>query len=158
MPRKPRPGPAKGAPNAGRPTRPGQEAVQLRASARAIETFDEACERLYKACRPDVLRWWIEDAAAGRVDPGRTMRRNMRFDGVPFLPVTVRRAEDRPRLVVGAVAVSEPLSDMPTTMPMPLSMLPRAPCTSSATGCGSNSSRTAFTSSSSFSVSLAHPL
>jgi uncharacterized protein with von Willebrand factor type A (vWA) domain len=39
-------------------------------------------------------------AAAGRVDPGRTMRRNMRFDGVPFVPVTVRRAEDRPRLVV----------------------------------------------------------
>ena len=28
------------------------------------------------------------------------MRRNMRFDGVPFVPVTVRRAEDRPRLVV----------------------------------------------------------
>ena len=41
-------------------------------------------------------------AAAGRVDPGRTMRRNMRFDGVPFVPVTVRRAEDRPRLVVVA--------------------------------------------------------
>jgi uncharacterized protein with von Willebrand factor type A (vWA) domain len=39
-------------------------------------------------------------AAAGRVDPGQTMRRNMRFDGVPFMPVTVRRAEDRPRLVV----------------------------------------------------------
>ena len=39
-------------------------------------------------------------AAAGRVDSGRTMRRNMRFDGVPFVPVTVRRAEDRPRLVV----------------------------------------------------------
>ena len=39
-------------------------------------------------------------AAAGRVDPGQTMRRNMRFDGVPFVPVTVRRAEDRPRLVV----------------------------------------------------------
>ena len=35
--------------------------------------------------------------------PGRlraTMRRNMRFDGVPFMPVTIRRAEDRPRLVV----------------------------------------------------------
>ena len=28
------------------------------------------------------------------------MRRNMRFDGIPFVPVTVRRAEDRPRLVV----------------------------------------------------------
>lgn len=39
-------------------------------------------------------------AAAGRVDSGHTMRRNMRFDGVPFVPVTVRRAEDRPRLVV----------------------------------------------------------
>ncbi|ANW62488.1 VWA domain-containing protein [Mycobacterium sp. djl-10] len=39
-------------------------------------------------------------AAAGRVDPGRTMRRNMRFDGVPFQPVTVRRGEDRPRLLV----------------------------------------------------------
>ena len=39
-------------------------------------------------------------AAAGRVDSGATMRRNMRFDGVPFMPVTVRRAEDRPRLVV----------------------------------------------------------
>lgn len=39
-------------------------------------------------------------ASAGRVDSGATMRRNMRFDGVPFMPVTVRRAEDRPRLVV----------------------------------------------------------
>lgn len=39
-------------------------------------------------------------AAAGRVDPGRTMRRNMRTDGVPFVPVTIRRGEDRPRLVV----------------------------------------------------------
>jgi uncharacterized protein len=39
-------------------------------------------------------------AAAGRVDPGQTMRRNMRFDGVPFVPVTIRRSEDRPRLLV----------------------------------------------------------
>ncbi|MFC5995456.1 VWA domain-containing protein [Pseudonocardia hispaniensis] len=36
----------------------------------------------------------------GRIDSGRTMRRNMRFDGVPFTPVTVRRIEDKPRLVV----------------------------------------------------------
>ena len=28
------------------------------------------------------------------------MRRNMRFDGIPFAPVTVRRAEDKPRLVI----------------------------------------------------------
>jgi hypothetical protein len=39
-------------------------------------------------------------AQAGRVDSSRTMRQSMRFDGVPFTPVTVRRAEDRPRLVV----------------------------------------------------------
>ena len=39
-------------------------------------------------------------SSAGRVDPGRTMRRNMKTDGIPFVPVTVRRAEDRPRLVV----------------------------------------------------------
>ncbi|MDL2079764.1 VWA domain-containing protein [Streptomyces sp. GXMU-J15] len=37
---------------------------------------------------------------AGRVHPGRTMRHNMRYDGVPFRPVTVTRAEDRPRLLV----------------------------------------------------------
>jgi uncharacterized protein with von Willebrand factor type A (vWA) domain len=36
----------------------------------------------------------------GRIDSGRTMRRNMRYDGVPFTPVTVRRQEDKPRLVV----------------------------------------------------------
>ncbi|MFC4947349.1 VWA domain-containing protein [Pseudonocardia sp. GCM10023141] len=39
-------------------------------------------------------------ASRGRIDSGRTMRRNMRFDGIPFAPVTVRRAEDKPRLVV----------------------------------------------------------
>lgn len=36
----------------------------------------------------------------GRVHPARTMRRNMRYDGVPFRPVTITRAEDKPRLVV----------------------------------------------------------
>ncbi|MFE6286529.1 VWA domain-containing protein [Streptomyces sp. NPDC057877] len=40
------------------------------------------------------------DTPRGRVHPGRTMRRNMRYDGVPFRPVTVTRAEDRPRLVI----------------------------------------------------------
>jgi uncharacterized protein with von Willebrand factor type A (vWA) domain len=39
-------------------------------------------------------------ASRARIDSGRTMRRNMRFDGIPFSPVTVRRAEDKPRLVV----------------------------------------------------------
>lgn len=36
----------------------------------------------------------------GRVHPARTMRHNMRYDGVPFRPITVSRSEDRPRLLV----------------------------------------------------------
>jgi len=39
-------------------------------------------------------------AGRGRVDPARTMRASMRFDGVPFRPVTVARRQDKPRLVV----------------------------------------------------------
>ena len=39
-------------------------------------------------------------AAQGVVDGRRTMRANMRYDGVPFRPVTVRKVEDRPRLLV----------------------------------------------------------
>jgi uncharacterized protein len=39
-------------------------------------------------------------SSRGRIDSGRTMRRNMRFDGIPFVPVTVRRSEDKPRLVI----------------------------------------------------------
>jgi uncharacterized protein len=39
-------------------------------------------------------------AGRGRVDPARTMRANMRFDGIPFRPVTVARRQDKPRLVV----------------------------------------------------------
>lgn len=39
-------------------------------------------------------------SARGRIDAGRTMRTNMAYDGVPFRPVTMRRIEDRPRLVV----------------------------------------------------------
>ncbi|OZM71669.1 VWA domain-containing protein [Amycolatopsis antarctica] len=40
------------------------------------------------------------EAARGRIDSARTMRRNMRYDGVPFRPITVAKAEDKPRLVV----------------------------------------------------------
>lgn len=38
--------------------------------------------------------------AHGRVHSGRTMRRNMRYDGVPFRPVAIRRTQDKPRLLV----------------------------------------------------------
>ena len=36
----------------------------------------------------------------GRVSPGRTMRKNMRYEGVPFQPVTTSRVADKPRLVL----------------------------------------------------------
>lgn len=39
-------------------------------------------------------------AARGAVDGSRTMRANMRFDGIPFRPVTVAKVADRPRLLV----------------------------------------------------------
>ena len=39
-------------------------------------------------------------AARGTVDGARTARANMRYDGVPFRPVTVSKVEDRPRLLV----------------------------------------------------------
>ncbi|QNG38655.1 VWA domain-containing protein [Geodermatophilaceae bacterium NBWT11] len=38
----------------------------------------------------------------GRINVSRTMRSNMKYDGVPFRPVTTRLAEDKPRLVVVA--------------------------------------------------------
>lgn len=36
----------------------------------------------------------------GRINPARTMRRNMRYDAIPFRPITTTRAEDKPQLVV----------------------------------------------------------
>ncbi len=39
-------------------------------------------------------------ATQGVVDGRRTMRANMKYDGVPFRPVTVRKVTDRPRLLV----------------------------------------------------------
>ncbi|MGI5129948.1 VWA domain-containing protein [Pseudonocardia sp. CA-107938] len=39
-------------------------------------------------------------AARGTVDSSRTMRANLRYDGVPFRPITVAKVADRPRLLV----------------------------------------------------------
>lgn len=83
-------------------TRTQREAV-LSGSARLPENeraeLEESLRRLARSLH-GALTHRRRSAAAGRVDSGRTMRRNMRFDGIPFVPVTVRRAEDRPRLVV----------------------------------------------------------
>jgi len=36
----------------------------------------------------------------GRVNPGRTMRKNMGYEGVPFRPITTSRTADKPRLLL----------------------------------------------------------
>ena len=41
-----------------------------------------------------------KQAARGTVDSSRTMRVNLRYDGVPFRPVTVAKVADRPRLLL----------------------------------------------------------
>ena len=61
--------------------------------------LEEILRRLAKTM-PGALTHRRVVAGRGRVDPGRTMRANMRFDGIPFRPVTVARRQDKPRLVV----------------------------------------------------------
>jgi uncharacterized protein len=61
--------------------------------------LEETLRRLARTM-PGALTHRRAVAGRGRVDPARTMRANMRFDGIPFRPVTVARKEDKPRLVV----------------------------------------------------------
>ena len=61
--------------------------------------LEEALRRLAQSLR-GALTSRKRNTPRGRVHPGRTMRRNMRYDGVPFRPVTITRAHDKPRLVV----------------------------------------------------------
>ncbi|WP_435154068.1 VWA domain-containing protein [Amycolatopsis sacchari] len=78
---------------------PSRAADVARAGESERAELEEALRRLAARLR-GALTSRRRVSRAGRVDAGRTMRRNMRFDGIPFNPVTVRRAEDRPRLVV----------------------------------------------------------
>ena len=63
------------------------------------DRLEQTLRRLAKTM-PGALTHRRVVAGRGRVDPGRTMRANMRFDGIPFRPVTVVRSQDKPRLVV----------------------------------------------------------
>ncbi|PUA81621.1 VWA domain-containing protein [Nocardioides currus] len=75
--------------------------------AAQAETIDEA----ERAHLEEVLRRLLRSlhgaprprrkaAARGTVDGARTARANMRYDGVPFRPITVSKVEDRSRLLV----------------------------------------------------------
>src|SRR5258708_15880784 len=70
--------------------------------------LEEALRRLARQLRGARTRRQ-RATSRGRVNPGRTMRKNMRYDGVPFQPVTTSRAADKPRLVLLAdVSLSVP--------------------------------------------------
>ena len=82
--------------------------VEARMADRArIETVDEreradleeALRRLARRLR-GARTSRQRNTPRGRVSPGRTMRRNMRYEGVPFQPVTTSRAADKPRLLL----------------------------------------------------------
>ncbi|WP_242532627.1 VWA domain-containing protein [Nocardioides sp. S5] len=61
--------------------------------------LEEALRRLLRSLR-GAPRPRRKAAARGVVDGARTMRANMKYDGVPFRPVTVSKVEDRPKLLV----------------------------------------------------------
>jgi uncharacterized protein len=79
------------------PEQPGLRASALGEAERY--RLEETLRRLARTM-PGALTHRRVVAGRGRVDPARTMRASMRFDGVPFRPVTVARKEDKPRLVV----------------------------------------------------------
>jgi uncharacterized protein with von Willebrand factor type A (vWA) domain len=71
------------------------EVVDESARAELEEGLRRLLRSLHGAPRPR-----RKVASRGVVDGRRTMRSNMRYDGVPFRPVTVSKVEDRPRLLV----------------------------------------------------------
>ena len=79
------------------PERQGVHTVAVGEAER--NRLEETLRRLARTM-PGALTHRRTVAGRGRVDPGRTMRANIRFDGIPFRPVTVARKEDKPRLVV----------------------------------------------------------
>ena len=74
-----------------------------RISERERRDLEEVLARLGRSVK-GALTHRKRPAATGRIDVSRTMARNMRYDGVPFQPVTTSRKEDKPKLVVLADA------------------------------------------------------
>ncbi|MEP6463218.1 MAG: VWA domain-containing protein [Frankiaceae bacterium] len=81
------------------PTADTSPAYLERVSERDRIRMEEGTRRLARQLH-GALTSRTYPARRGRVSVGKTMRRNLRHDGVPFRPVTVARKEDRPRLVV----------------------------------------------------------
>jgi uncharacterized protein with von Willebrand factor type A (vWA) domain len=71
------------------------ETIDETERAQLEESLRRLIKSLHGAPRPR-----RKAAARGVVDGARTMRANMKYDGVPFRPVTVSKVEDRPKLLV----------------------------------------------------------
>jgi len=82
------------------PDRPGPQNLRTPVIGEAERCRLEETLRRLARTMPGALTHRRAVAGRGRVDPGRTMRANMRFDGIPFQPVTVARRQDKPCLVV----------------------------------------------------------
>lgn len=82
------------------------EAAQMAERTRLETVDEEERDQLEEALRRvgrslhGALTSRKRNTPRGRVHPGRTMRHNMRYEGIPFRPVTVTRAEDKPRLLI----------------------------------------------------------
>lgn len=82
------------------------EAAQIAERTRLETVDEEERDQLEEALRRvgrslhGALTSRKRNTPRGRVHPGRTMRHNMRYEGIPFRPVTVTRAEDKPRLLI----------------------------------------------------------
>lgn len=63
------------------------------------QAFEESLRRLLRSLR-GAPRPRRHVSGRGAIDARRTMRSNMKYDGVPFRPVLVSKREDRPRLIV----------------------------------------------------------
>lgn len=61
--------------------------------------FEESLRRLARSLQGGLAQK-RRISPRGRVDPARTTRRSLRYDGVPFRPVTVERVRERSRVIV----------------------------------------------------------
>ena len=66
---------------------------------RERELLEESLRRLAKSLRGGLAQR-RKTSPNGRVHPALTTRRSLRFDGIPFQPVTVSRRHDRSRVII----------------------------------------------------------
>lgn len=77
----------------------GMPAVLDEVSERERELFEESLRRLARTLQGGLAQK-KRQSPRGRVHPAMTTRRSLRYDGVPFRPVTVERVHERSRVLV----------------------------------------------------------